>query len=308
MNVYHKPVLVDEIIHYLAPKPGNVFLDCTLGGGGHTARVLERIKPDGIVIGFDLDSDAIDFTRERLNRDIANIRFFCQNYINAPRILKEIGISAVDGIILDLGVSLAEIKSAERGFSFDVDGPIDMRMDRSKNFSARALILKSSESEMSKIIEKYGEEKKAKIIARKIYLNKEEIKTTFDLVKMIKEVYRNPIDAKRAASRVFQAIRIAVNDELNNLSTFLDSMIDILKVGGRAAIISFHSLEDRIVKNKFLKLSGICECPPSFPVCICNTAKRITIVSKRVIRPSKMELFDNPMARSARMRVCTRIA
>lgn len=308
MEFKHKSVLLKETIEYLKIKPDGIYVDGTLGGGGHSYEILKLIEK-GKLIAIDRDMDAISAASEKL-KEFNNVVYVHDNYKNIKDILKKFNIANVDGILLDLGVSSYQLDKAKRGFSYMHDAPLDMRMDRESQLTADYIVNKYTEDDIAKILNDYGEEKWAKRIAKFIVDEREKspIKTTFQLVDIIKNAI--PASARRKgphpAKRTFQAIRIEVNDELKGLDNAISDMIDVLKPEGRIAIITFHSLEDRIVKNTYKKLENPCTCPPQMP-CICGKKPVIKIITKRPITPEKNEIEINPRARSAKLRIAEKL-
>lgn len=308
MDYYHKSVLLNETINYLNIKPDGIYVDGTLGGGGHSREILKRLKT-GRLIAIDRDIDAINASRENL-KEYFNIDYIHDNFKNIKEILKKLNIDAVDGILLDLGVSSYQLDEKERGFSYMQDAPLDMRMDKSSGFSAYDVVNKYTEQELTRVIKEYGEEKWASRISKFIInaRNKSEIKTTHQLVDIIKNAI--PVSARREgphpAKRTFQAIRIEVNGELKELDKAVKDMSDILAPGGRIAIITFHSLEDRIIKKAFKSLENPCTCPPGMP-CMCGKKPVIKIITKKPVVATDEELENNPRARSAKLRVAEKL-
>lgn len=302
----HIPVLFNETIDALRVRPDGIYVDCTAGGGGHCAAVAERLTT-GRIIAIDQDPEAIENLRERF-KDNSRVTIVHDNFVNILQILESLGIDGVDGIMADLGVSSHQLDTDERGFSFHKDAPLDMRMSM-EGMSAADLVNTASQSELQKIIYTYGEEKFAPSIARNIVKAREQkpIETTFELVDIIKASM--PMKAKRdghPARRTFQALRIEVNGELDKLERALDDMFEALNPSGRIAIITFHSLEDRIVKRKFNKLCEGCICPPEFPVCVCGRKPRGKLPFKSKA-PTQDEVGENFRAHSARLRAIEKI-
>ena len=310
MEFSHVPVLFQETIDFLSIKPDGVYVDGTLGGGGHSQGICSRLGPDGILIGIDRDTDALAAAADRLKDVSCHTSFVHGNYTDIKEILKNEGISAVDGVVLDLGVSSFQLDEAERGFSYMHSAPLDMRMDRSMSFSAYDVVNGYSKDELTRIIREYGEEKWASRIASFIVRERSQtpVKTTGELVEIIKKAV--PASARRQgphpAKRTFQAIRIEVNDELGGLRTALGETPGVLAPGGRFCIITFHSLEDRMVKQQFQKAENPCICPPGLP-CVCGREPLIKRISKKPVLPSAAELAVNPRARSAKLRVVEKL-
>lgn len=309
----HKPVMKREVIEFLDLHPGNVVIDATLGGGGHSQAIADKIKPAGILIGLDLDHAALQRTEQLLyDRDIT-IRLFHTNFKEMGSIVKQLNISKVDAILFDLGVSSDLLEDAERGFSFSDDGPLDMRMNRNFGQTAATLINTLSQEQLENIFFLYGQEQHSRHYARMIYRarQKEVFQTTSQLRDLIhRHTPRKWRDKLRIdpATRIFQALRIAVNDELTNLKDALPIAVDLLQTNGRMALISFHSLEDGIVKRFFLEEARDCICPPDLPICRCKHKARLRILTRRPVTPSPEELSDNPRSRSAKLRVAERIS
>lgn len=310
MEFKHISVLLNECIEALNIKEDGIYVDCTLGGAGHSSEIVKKLGPNGRLIGIDQDTDALKAAKERL-KDYNNVTFVHNNFYNIDAILEELGVEKVDGILMDLGVSSYQLDNAERGFSYMNDAPLDMRMNRDDEFSAFDIVNNYSEKELFKIIKEYGEEKFAKRIANFIVKRREKspIETTFELVDVIKSAI--PAKARREgphpAKRTFQAIRIEVNSELQILNKTIEDGINRLNKEGRMAIITFHSLEDRIVKHKYKELQKPCTCPSEFPICVCGKEPIIDIISRKPIEASEEELEYNPRSRSAKLRVAEKI-
>ncbi|EOU2007641.1 16S rRNA (cytosine(1402)-N(4))-methyltransferase RsmH [Clostridium perfringens] len=310
MEFKHVSVLLDECINALNIKEDGIYVDCTLGGAGHSSEIVKRLSSDGRLIGFDQDKDALKAAGERL-KDYKNVTYVHSNFYAIYDVLTDLGIDGVDGILMDLGVSSYQLDNGERGFSYMQDAPLDMRMNRENEFSAYEIVNTYSEEELYRIIKEYGEEKFAKRIASFIVKNREEknIETTLELVEIIKAAI--PAKARREgphpAKRTFQAIRIEVNKELEIISKTILDGVKKLNKGGRMAIITFHSLEDRIVKNTFKELANPCTCPSEFPVCVCNRKSEVKLISRKPIEASKEELEFNPRSRSAKLRIIEKL-
>ena len=310
----HISVLLDETIDGLNVKPDGIYVDGTLGGAGHAYHVCEKLGPNGRFIGIDQDEDAIKAATERLSvfKDKTNITIVKNNYVNMMTVLDELGIEKVDGILLDIGVSSYQIDTAERGFTYKEDAPLDMRMDRTSSFSAKTVVNEYSENELYRIIRDYGEDSFAKNIAKHIVMNRQDkpIETTGELIEIIKAAIPAKVRAKggHPAKKTFQAIRIEVNKELEVLENSIDSMIERLNDEGRLAIITFHSLEDRIVKNKFKSNEDPCTCPRSFPVCVCGNISKGRQITRKPIIPSDKEIAENKRSKSSKLRVFERKA
>lgn len=311
MEFHHIPVLLEETISYLNIKPKGVYVDCTLGGAGHSAEILKRLQPEGILVGIDQDTNALAAADKKLAAIGSNYRLVHSNFNEIKYVLEKLEIEAVDGVIFDLGVSSHQLDQAQRGFSYQVDAPLDMRMNPLEPVTAKVLVNGLTEDELHKIISQYGEEKWARRIAKFIVEARQEelITTTGQLVEIIKKAI--PAGARKEgphpAKRTFQAIRIAVNDELNKFKAALRDAVDLLAPGGRVGVISFHSLEDRITKELFRELSKKCICPPDFPVCTCGTVPLLKVITNKPVEASDEELAKNPRARSAKLRVAERL-
>ena len=305
----HIPVLLEPTIELLDIKSNGTYVDGTLGGAGHSKEILKKTKINRL-IGIDQDEEALAAAKENL-KDFDNVTYVHDNFKNIDDILDELEIQEVDGILVDIGVSSYQIDAAERGFSFRFDAKLDMRMDKSKSFSAYELVNEYSEEELTRVIRDYGEEKFARSIARHIVKRRESdaISTTKELEDIVlKSVprYRGQ-DGKSNVQRTFQAIRIEVNQELEVLKVFIDKAVSKLKKGGRLAIISFHSLEDRIVKQKFKELATGCICPPDFPICVCGHKPIVKLVTKHPVDATDEELKRNPRSAPAKLRVIEKL-
>jgi 16S rRNA (cytosine1402-N4)-methyltransferase len=305
----HVSVLVREIVEVLRPAPGKRFLDGTVGGGGHSENLLIESSPDGQVLGLDRDAEAIAAARQRLERFDQRFIARQESFANAREVLAELGWDRVDGVVLDLGVSSHQIDSPERGFSFRAQARLDMRMDRRQAFDAEGFLCSSSATELEQIFRDYGEEPKARRIAQAIVAARKEkpIRTTTDLVAVVERVKGRGRRDYHPATQIFQALRIAVNQELRQLESFFDSGYETLLPGGRMAVVSFHSLEDRIVKTAFRKWSRACLCPPRMLSCQCGWSQKARLLTKKPIAPSAEEIAANPRARSAKLRAVERI-
>ena len=307
MGFEHKSVLLEETIAYLNIRPDGIYADGTLGGGGHASEVLKRLGPSGRYIGIDQDADALAAAGERLKPFGDRVTIVRDNYENMGAVLKKLGISQVDGILLDLGVSSYQLDTPERGFSYKTDTVLDMRMDQRQRVTAKDIVNGYSESELYRIIRDYGEDKFARNIAKHIAAAREKksIETTGQLVEIIREAVpaKAQMTGGHPAKKTFQAIRIELNHELDVLNRSIDQMIGLLKPGGRFCIITFHSLEDRIVKNSFRRNENPCTCPPNFPVCVCGKVSRGRVVTKKPVLPGEEELTENKRAKSAKLRV-----
>lgn len=308
MEFVHVSVLAQECLENIKASPGHVFVDGTLGGGGHTRLILNESSPDGVVIGIDKDDDALNFTGNKLSKYGDRFIAVKGDFMEMKSIISEEYVGKVNGILLDLGVSSYQLDNGDRGFSFMHDGQLDMRMDKTKNFSAYDLVNDYSKEQLMDIFYKYGEEKWSARIAEFIVTARKEepIYTTFQLVDIIKKAV--PAECRKKqnihfATRVFQAIRIEVNGELERLSEALFNMVDVLCEGGRICVITFHSLEDRIVKQAFKKMESPCECPPRSPMCVCGKVPMGKVITKKPVIPTDHEISINARSRSAKLRV-----
>lgn len=311
MEFKHVSVLLEECIENLNIKPDGIYVDGTLGGGGHASYICQHLSPEGTLIGIDRDQDALNAASERL-KDYPCQKIFVQsNYSDIRNVLQELELDGIDGALLDLGVSSFQLDNAERGFSYMHDAPLDMRMNQDDSFTAYDVVNEYDQKELMKIISKYGEEKWASRIATFIVNGRKDgpIETTGQLVELIKAAI--PAKARREgphpAKRTFQAIRIEVNDELGQLEHAIEEFCDVLNPKGRLCVISFHSLEDRIVKEIIARRVNPCTCPKEFPVCVCGKVADIKKISKKPILPSEEELEVNPRSRSAKLRVCEKL-
>jgi len=301
--------MVKEVIDYLNCSPGKTYVDGTLGGGGHAQAILQAIGPNGHLIGIDRDPDAIAYTRKSLLQP--NIQIFHDNFTHLPQILSRLRTTGVDGILLDLGLSLYQLEESGRGFSFMRDESLDMRMNSEQGDTAEALLNRLSEKDLADLIARYGEEPWAGRIAKCIVHARRQhaIRSSLRLAEIVKKAVPAWYRHRRIhpATRTFQAIRIAVNQELDSLKKFLDVAPNLLNPGGRLCILSFHSLEDRIVKERFRALARGCTCPPDFPKCVCGKIPQVRILTKKPVRPNPAEVQENPMARSAKLRAVERL-
>lgn len=309
MDFKHKSVLLEETIEGLAIRPDGIYVDGTLGGGGHSYEICKRLSDKGRLIGIDQDEDAIAAATGRLEEFYDRVSIVRSNYCNMGQVLCDLGIEKVDGIVLDLGVSSYQLDTVDRGFSYKYDTELDMRMDRRQTLTAKEIVNTYSEKELFRIFRDYGEEQFAQNIAKHIVRNRQnrEIATTYEL----NEIIRAAIPAKcrmngHPSKRVFQAIRIECNKELDVLRDSMDEMISLLNPGGRLAIITFHSLEDRIVKSAFKKNEHPCTCPPEFPVCVCGKVSMGKSVYRKPVLPCEEELKENSRSKSAKLRVFER--
>jgi len=310
MEFLHKPVLFDECMEMLDIKPDGIYVDGTMGGGGHSEGILNRLD-SGLLIGIDRDTEALNASQKRLDKFGNHVVFVNNNYINIKEVLKSLDKEKVDGILLDLGVSSYQLDNPDRGFSYNYDAPLDMRMNTNDEITAKDVVNKCTKEELIKILRDYGEEKWASRIADFIVKRRKsgEIQTTFELVDIIKAAI--PAKAREGgghpAKRTFQAIRIHVNKELEYLEMSVKNAIDSLKSGGRLCIITFHSLEDRIVKDVFNEYAKGCICPKEFPQCVCNNKPEVKILTKKPIISKQEELEVNNRAHSAKLRVIEKL-
>ena len=315
MSFHHLPVLLRECLDGLCIKPTGVYLDCTLGGAGHSSEILKRLGPGGLLIGIDRDADAIEAASLRLSSVKSQARFCCLrgNFHDARELLHKAGIDhSLDGILVDLGVSSHQLDVRERGFSYHDDAPLDMRMDQSQTLCARDIVNGWSEDELNRILRDYGEEKWARQIARVVCDRRKTrpIESTGQLVGLVAAAIPKKFrsgDGSHPARRTFQALRIAVNDELDPLEPAIKTLVGLLGTGGRICVITFHSLEDRIVKNTFRNMADPCTCPKSFPVCVCGKKPTVKLITRKPVTASAGELAENPRARSASLRVAQKL-
>jgi 16S rRNA (cytosine1402-N4)-methyltransferase len=311
MEFFHKPVMACEVLKGLNLKPGGIYVDCTLGGAGHSAAILQEIGGNGRLVALDRDPEALAAAENRLAPFTGKIDLVRASFANLAGVLKSLGIEEVDGILFDLGVSSYQLDNPARGFSYQHDAPLDMRMDPEQALSAGTLVNSLPVDDLARIIRAYGEERWASRIAKFIGEERKHlpIETTGRLVEIIKKAV--PAGARRdgphPAKRTFQALRIAVNQELEILRASVHSAVQLLKPGGRICVITFHSLEDRIVKDLFRELASPCTCPRDFPVCICGGKKEVRAVTARPLIPSPVELENNPRARSAKLRITEKL-
>ena len=307
-NDYHIPVLYYETLDNLVINPDGVYIDCTLGGGSHSEGILERLSDKGLLISIDQDSNAIEYSKKRLEKFGPKWKVFKGNFENIDTIAYMAGVDKVDGILIDIGVSSKQLDDPERGFSYRYDVKLDMRMNIEQKISAYDVVNTYSEEQLSKIIFEYGEERYARKIAKLIVEERKSfpIEKTSDLIALIKRAYPER-SSKHPAKKTFQAIRIEVNRELEVLENAISKAVELLKVGGRLAIITFHSLEDRIVKNKFKDLATACKCPKDIPICVCGGVKKFEIITKKPIIPVDDELKNNNRAHSSKLRILERI-
>ena len=307
-NDYHIPVLYYETLDNLVINPDGIYIDCTLGGGSHSEGILEKLSNKGLLISIDQDSTAIEYSKKRLERFGSKWKVFKGNFESIDTIAYMAGVDKVDGILMDIGVSSKQLDDPDRGFSYRYDVKLDMRMNTEQNISAYDVVNTYSEEQLSKIIFEYGEERHARKIAKLIVEERKSfpIEKTSDLIALIKRAYPER-SSKHPAKKTFQAIRIEVNRELEVLENAMSKAVELLKVGGRLAIITFHSLEDRIVKNKFKDLATACKCPKDIPICVCGGVKKFEIITKKPIIPIDDELKNNNRAHSSKLRILERI-
>lgn len=312
MEFQHQPVLMNQTLNSLKLRPGGVYLDGTLGGGGHTEAILQATEPDGKVIGLDQDDEALAAASQRLKPFGERFCPIRANFAEMEQVLAAEGIAGLDGVLLDIGVSSHQLDEPDRGFSYMQNGPLDMRMDRRGGQTAADLVAELSESELANLIYRYGEEKFSRRIARRIV--EQRAQTPIESTKQLAELISAAIPAaqrrkekQHPAKRTFQALRIAVNDELGVLERGLVAAFASLKSGGRLSVITFHSLEDRIVKNYFAGLAKGCECPPEFPVCVCGKQPQALLITRRPQTATEDELQSNPRARSAKLRTVEKL-
>lgn len=310
MEFHHISVLLNEVIDGLKINPNGIYVDGTLGGAGHSSEIVKRLDK-GKLIGIDQDLEALDKASEVLKEYKEKVKLVHDNYENIDKVLIDLEIEKVDGILLDIGVSSYQLDQESRGFSYNKDAPLDMRMDSTSSLTAWDVINKYSQEELDEIISEYGEERWAKRIAEFIVLERKDktIDTTLELVTVIKKAIPKAVrmEGGHPAKKTFQAIRIEVNRELEVLKNSINKMVGLLKPGGRLAIITFHSLEDRIVKNFFRELFKDCICPPELPVCRCDKKREIKIITRKPIIPTDEELRDNPRSRSAKLRIAEKL-
>jgi 16S rRNA (cytosine1402-N4)-methyltransferase len=311
MNFEHVSVLLNECIEGLNIKSSGTYVDGTLGGAGHSRHIAERLGAGGLLIGIDQDENAIKAAEENLKSYKDKVKLVRSNFSELEAVLEQLEIKRFDGMLLDLGVSSHQLDEAERGFSYMQDAVLDMRMDNRSALTAKYIVNNYSEAELARIIKEYGEDNWAKRIANFIVMHRQEkeIETTFQLVELIKRAVPKGArkDGRHPAKRTFQAIRIEVNRELEIIEDTINTAVKYMNPGGRLCIITFHSLEDRIVKNAFRRLADPCTCPPQFPICKCNSIKTIEVITRKPIVPSDEELEINPRARSAKLRIAEKL-
>lgn len=311
MEFKHKSVLLYETVDELNIKPDGIYVDGTLGGGGHSYEIAKRLSEGGRLIGIDQDEDAIKAAGKRLEPYMDRVTIVRNNYCNMDKVLDELGIDKVDGIMLDLGVSSYQLDAADRGFTYNVDTALDMRMDQRQEITAKDIVNEYSEFDLYRIIRDYGEDRFAKNIAKHIVAARQEkpIETTFELNDIIKAAIPMKVRATggHPSKRTYQAIRIELNKELEVLEDSIDMMIDRLKPEGRLCIITFHSLEDRIVKTRFRNNENPCTCPPSFPACVCGKVPKGRVITRKPVVPTDEEINENSRSKSSKLRVFERV-
>ena len=308
MEFKHIPVMLNECLEGLNIKSDGIYVDGTMGGAGHSKEIVKKISTKGLLIGIDRDEEAISVAKERL-KEFSNVKFIHDNHDNIKEILNSLNIENVDGILLDLGVSSYQLDERNRGFSYLGENELDMRMDRTQSLTAKEVVNTYAESKLAEIIFEYGEERFSRNIAKKIceYRTQKEINTTDELVKIIESVVPYKKNEGHPAKRTFQAIRIEVNNEIKPLYDTVLNSIDKLKSGGRLCIITFHSLEDRAVKNAFIEAAGKCICPPGLPYCACGAKSKGKIITRKPILPTNEELENNSRSKSAKLRIFEKI-
>ena len=305
----HHPVMVSEVLSFLCPQNGKRFFDGTVGGGGHAEAILKASVYDAQLLGVDRDNAALEIAEQQLTQFKSRVFLYRANFSQAQEVLKTVGWQGCDGVLLDLGFSSLQIEDPERGFSFQRSGPLDMRMDRRDAQCAADIINRDSEAELRRIFHDFGEERAASRLARAIVHSRKQapFSTTKSLVETIEQVTKRPVPGQlHPATRTFQALRIAVNKELDHLTTFLQDGYQLLRPGGRMVILAYHSLEDRLVKTAFRRWAATCLCPPQIQVCCCGWSPQVTILTPKPIAPSEEEVTANPRARSARLRAVER--
>jgi len=308
----HIPVMLPQALYYLNCTPGKIYVDCTLGGSGHARAICKKIIPGGIFIGIDQDVDAVRNAKKILTPFDVTIHLFHDNFVHLPELINQLKIDAVDGILLDLGISLHQIESSGRGFSFNKDEPLDMRMNITSGTTAGDLINGMEEKNLKKIFYNFGEERWAGQIAKRIVTQRQRkpIKSSRKLAQIVCDAIPKKVSYKQKihpATRTFMALRIAVNRELEMLDGFMENVVDLLNPNGRLCVLSFHSLEDRKVKHRMKALGKGCICPPGLPECACKKKPLVRILTKKVVRPTEDEVINNPMARSAKLRAAEKI-
>ena len=302
----HVPALLDEVIAGLQAQRGGYFADCTVGLGGHAAAILEKISPSGRLLGIDTDPEAIKVSQDKLSDYGEAVTLVNDDFVNLEAICRRYHFHPVDGILFDLGVSSLQLDTAERGFSFQLDAPLDMRFNPGQGLTASDIVNSFSEQELAKLIERYGEERHSRRIARYIVQNRP-IATTVELAHLVEQASGGKRAKIHPATRTFMALRIAVNSELQNLELALKQTINLLRPGGRLTVLSYHSLEDRIVKQFMRCAASSCLCPPGTVVCLCGHVPTLKLISRKVIKPTSLEIESNPRSRSAKLRIAERL-
>ncbi len=302
----HTPVLLDEVVAGLQARPGANIIDCTVGLGGHASAILERIMPSGRLLGIDADPEAIRICQDELDEYGAAITLVNDNFLNLEDVCRRYQFHPVDGILFDLGVSSMQLDTAERGFSFHLDARLDMRFDPRQELTASDIVNTFSEQELARLIAQYGEERHSRRIARHIVQNRP-VATTLELAQLVEQAVRSRRARIHPATRTFMALRIATNSELQNLEPALKQASELLSPGGRLAVISYHSLEDRIAKQFMRRAASSCLCPPGTVMCRCGHAPTLKLISRKVIKPTSLEIESNPRSRSAKLRIAERL-
>jgi 16S rRNA (cytosine1402-N4)-methyltransferase len=302
----HIPVLLDEVIEGLQARRGGDFVDCTVGLGGHAAAIMEKISPSGRLLGIDADPEAIKVSQDKLSNYGEAVTLVNDNFVNLEAICERYHFHPVDGILFDLGVSSLQLDTAERGFSFHLDAPLDMRFNSGQELTASDIVNSFSEQELARLIERYGEEHHSRRIARNIVQNRP-VATTVELARLVEQVLGGKRTKIHPATRTFMALRIAVNSELQNLELALNQTPNLLRPGGRLTVISYHSLEDRIVKQFMRYAASSCLCPPGTVICCCGHVPTLKLISRKVIKPTSLEIESNPRSRSAKLRIAERL-
>jgi 16S rRNA (cytosine1402-N4)-methyltransferase len=307
-TIYHNPVLREKVIECLITDRSGTYIDATLGTGGHAEAILEELDEEGKLLGIDRDNDSLKISKGRLRRFGKKVEFLNQSYSHLPEISKSQNLERISGVLFDLGLSSYQLDNPERGFSYSAEGPLDMRFDQEEGKKAFDVINEYCVEELTRIFKEYGEERFSKKIAQAIVQNRKvkKIESTKELKDIVKSILKTKGDTK-TLSRVFQALRIEVNDELSELKAGLDAGIEVLVPEGRVCVISYHSLEDRIVKKRFSDLAKGCICPPDFPICTCGGKKVLRILTRKPVIPDEKEIEENPRARSAKLRVAEKI-
>jgi 16S rRNA (cytosine1402-N4)-methyltransferase len=306
-DFYHTPVLADQVINFLISNKSGIYIDGTLGGGGHAEKILNSLSEDGTLIGIDVDAEALTYSSERLKEFGLRVALRKTNFADLSSILSELGIKQISGLLLDLGVSSRQIDNQRRGFSYRLEGRLDMRMDQTQDMDAQSVVNGYSEKDLSRIFFEYGEEKNSKTVAKTIiqYRKTKDIATTQELARIVSSAVPHH-HLNKTLSRIFQALRIEVNSELDNLRQVLTKSLSVLEKGGRIVVISYHSLEDRIVKDFFRFESLACTCPPGIPQCVCGKQTRLRVLTRNCLIPSSQETMNNPRSRSAKLRAAER--